>query len=268
VPARDAARALVEASDTKKREGELLAILIETDGEKLEGRRVTINGLEEFLSAMTRSGLIYDFDRRSVRRSEKDAAVAPNWGSLREGRTYPVTVASIDIVGNSELVRINGMRTMEKAYFRFWSYLNHRLAIYNGRTWSWAGDGGILAFALKNHEVRAVQWALEVQATLPVFNAGPDNPIAQNFCARIGIDTGKIRFRSDTGRIVSDSINYAAHMEKSVTHPGYVSISDRVHEVLPEKLAAQFETNGMFEDRRTFLSVFGSVDAPSAKGCE
>ena len=255
VPAMDAARVLVEASEDRKKVSGLLELLIETDGEKLEGRRVTMKGLEEFLANMTRSGLIYDFEKRKVKRSEKDASVAPNWGSLRDGKSYPVTIASIDIVGNSELVKENGMKLMEKAYYRFWSFLNHRLSTFNGRTWSWAGDGGILAFALKNSEVRAVQWALEIQATLPIFNASPENPIPQDMQARIGLDCGKVTFRQDTGRIVSDTINYAAHLEKSGTTPGAVGISDTVYAALPERLASYFNENGSFEERQSYLSA-------------
>lgn len=255
VPVLEAARTLVEAAEGKKHVEGLLEVLIETDGERLDGRRVTVDGIEEFLAKMARSGILYDFDRRKVRRGDKDAAVAPNWGSLRDGRSYPVTIASIDIVGNSELVKRNGIKLMEKAYFRFWSFLNRHLGTYNGRTWSWAGDGGILAFALKNNEVRATMWALEVQATLPIFNAGRENPIPQDISARIGLDRGKVRFRQETGRIVSDTINFAAHLEKEGTAPGHVSISDEIFEELPPKLARFFGHNGIFEDRDTWTSV-------------
>lgn len=260
VPALDAGRVLVEQSEEKKKVSELLEVLIETDGEKLEGRKVTLRGLEEFLSNMTRSGLVYDFDKRKVRKASKNADLAPNWGSLRDGREYPVTIASIDIVGNSELVRKNGMKLMEKAYYRFWTFLQQRLSTFDGRTWSWAGDGGILAFALKGNEVRATQWALEVQATIPIFNASPENPIPQDISARIGLDCGKVKFRQETGRIVSDTINYAAHLEKSGTAPGQVSISEAVYKELPERLSALFKANGVFEERQSYTSIYPAAE--------
>lgn len=258
VPALDAARVLVEQAEEKKKVSGLLEVLIETDGEKLEGRRVTVRGVEQFLSNMARSGLVYDFDKRKVRKSSKNPDLAPNWGSLRDGKSYPVTVASIDIVGNSELVRINGMKAMEKAYYRFWTFLQQRLSTYDGRTWSWAGDGGILAFALKDNPIRATQWALEVQATIPIFNASPENPIPQDIRARIGLDYGKVTFRQDTGRIVSDTINFAAHLEKDKTAPGEVSISKAVHDELPHRLANLFVDSGVFEDRPILTTLSGA----------
>jgi class 3 adenylate cyclase len=237
-----------------------LEVLIETDGEKLEGRKVNVRGMEEFLAGMARSGFVYDFDKRKVRKSSKNPDLAPNWGSLRDGKIYPVTVASIDIVGNSELVRINGMRAMEKAYYRFWTFLQQRLSTYDGRTWSWAGDGGILAFALKGNPVRATQWALEVQATIPIYNASPENPIPQDIRARIGLDYGKVKFRQDTGRIVSDTINFAAHLEKDKTPPGHLSISKEVHDELPHRLANLFVDTGVFEERRAFTTISGYLN--------
>lgn len=262
VPALDAAKTLVTFAEDRKRIDGLLEILIETDDERLEGRRVSVTGLEAFLARMARSGLIYDFDKRRVRRSEKDAAVAANWGSFRDGRIYPVTIAGIDIVGNSDLVREYGMKTMERVYYRFWNFLARRLAGYDGRTWSWAGDGGILAFAFKGSETRAVQWALEVQATLPIFNTGPDNPIDGSLSARIGLDYGKVRFRQDTGRIISDTINFASHLEKQATEPGYVSISDAVHSRLAPRLAGLFEPTGSLEGRDVFSAGPPAVSPP------
>jgi class 3 adenylate cyclase len=151
------------------------------------------------------------------------------------------------------------MQVMEKVYYRFWAFLNRRLATYDGRCWSWAGDGGIMAFALKGSEVRAVEWALEVQATLPIFNADPGNPISDSMTARIGLDCGKIRFRQDTGRIVSDVINFASHLEKDATDQGHVSVSDTIYDQLPPPLAAFFIPNGKFEERPVYTS-FRRVD--------
>ena len=67
----------------------------------------------------------------------------------------------------------------------------------DGRIWSWAGDGGIIAFAL-----------------------------------RIGVDAGLVKFCGETGRIVSHVINHASHLEKKSTRPGMVSIGRNVYDAL------------------------------------
>ncbi|MFP4565698.1 MAG: adenylate/guanylate cyclase domain-containing protein [Spirochaetaceae bacterium] len=254
VPVRDAAQTLVEACVEKKKVSDLVQLLIESDGSSLMGRRVAIKELEIFLLNLARAGYVYDFERRKLRESSRDLQELPNWGALREGREYRVTVASVDIVGSSSLVRGSGRRTMERLYYQFWAFLRDRLAHYDGRIWSWAGDGGVMAFSMKNDAVRAVQCALEIQATLPVFNARPEKPITAPISVRIGMDRGPVRYMNDTGRIISETINFAAHLEKAATEPGAVSISDALRAELPGSLRAFFVDADGFEGRSIFTT--------------
>lgn len=244
MPVRDAAQTLVEACEEKKKVSDLVQLLIESDGSMLMGRRVAVKDLEIFLSNLARAGYVYDFDRRKLRESSRDLQELPNWGALREGREYEVTVGSVDIAGSSSLVRGAGQRTMEKVYYQFWAFLRDRLAHYDGRIWSWAGDGGVMAFSMKSEAVRAVQCALEIQATLPVFNARSGNPIASPISVRIGMDRGTVRYMNDTGRIISETLNFAAHLEKAATEPGAVSISDTLRAELPGSVPVEAASAG------------------------
>lgn len=255
VPVREAAQTLVEACEEKKKVAELVQLLIESDGSLFMGRRVVVKELELFLANLARAGYVYDFDARKLRETTRDKQELANWGALREGREYEVTVASVDIVGSSALVRSVGQRTMERVYYQFWAFLRDRLAHYDGRIWSWAGDGGMIAFAMKDDAVRAVQCALEVQATMPIFNARPESPIRESISVRIGMDRGRVRFMNDTGRIISEAINFASHVEKAGTHPGSVTISESLASHLPDSLRSVFRAGGEFEGRDVFEPV-------------
>ena len=68
------------------------------------------------------------------------------------------------------------------------------------------------------------------------------------------MDTGKIKFSNETGTIVSETINYAAHLEKSFTLPGSISISDKLRDSLPEELRHLFINSGEFEQRTAYVS--------------
>ena len=254
VPVRDASQTLVEACEEKKKVSDLVQLIIEADGSLLMGRRVTVKDLEIFLSNLARAGYVYDFDKRRLRESSRDLTELPNWGALREGREYEVTVASVDIVGSSSLVKSAGQRTMERVYYQFWAFLRDRLSHYDGRIWTWAGDGGMMAFAMKKDAERAVQCALEIQATMPVFNARPENPLRDPIAVRIGLDRGTVRYMNDPGRIISEAINFAAHLEKASTEPGGVSISDSLSRELPASLRTLFSPNGIFEGREVFTT--------------
>jgi hypothetical protein len=142
-----------------------------------------------------------------------------NWGALRDGHEYPVVIASVDICQNSELVKRHTTKVMERVYYRLWAFLKTKLDHWEGRIWNWAGDGGIFAFRGEQGVTNAVSCCLEILATLPVFNIQPDKGIADEICLRIGLDFGPVKFAADTGRIVSDVINYAAHLEKKGTKP-------------------------------------------------
>jgi class 3 adenylate cyclase len=82
-----------------------------------------------------------------------------------------------------------------------------------------------------------------------VFNLQPYKPIRDDICLRIGMDSGPVKFFEDTGRIVSEVINYAAHLEKKGTSPGALSVSGEVFDRLPETLQSVFAGKCEFEGR-------------------
>lgn len=252
VAVRKAARLLVEHCEAARLLLCLVELVVQTDGGAVNGRPIRLDGLECFLERMGRAGLAYDFAKRRVLPACADGSVAANWGCLKDGRTYQATVVSLDIVGNSVLVRRFGAPVMERRYAEFWTFLRRRLSHYNGRIWSWAGDGGILAFARGHHVQDAVLCAAEVQGAMPLFNAVHSDGAGAPLALRIGIDTGGIRFLSDTGTIVSEVINYAAHLEKKAALPGQVAISAPVRDGIAPALRLLFPCAGVFEERECF----------------
>ena len=244
---RMAAQVLSEYLIQKKLLGDFIKLLVEMDEETILGKEMRIEGLEYFLQQLTETGLIYDAKKRKVVPLKEDLEVRPDWGALKNGRSYDVTVASMDIVGSSELVNRFGRKKMEKFYSFFWTSLGERLAVYDGRIWSWAGDGGILAFAFKNHRERAARFAIEMQRVMPLINSHTRNPINEDVAIRIGMHSGKVAFLNDTGKMISDVINLAAHLEKRATEPGNVSITESIWKTLPEKLKHHFDPVGDFE---------------------
>jgi class 3 adenylate cyclase len=266
---RRAADLLVCHAEQQEMLGELIRLIAELDGGVFRGKPLKVRNIEAFFNSLAKIGIVYDPERRRLHYTKEDVQRLKNWGSLRDGRTYDVSTLSVDIVGNSVLVRAHGTRTMEKLYFELWRFLDRKLADYDGRMWSWAGDGGILAFTFADHVNRAVKCAIDIQTSLPLFNISPENPVNQRVALRVGVDTGPIRFYSDTGRIVSDVINYAAHLEKAGTEPGCISLSERVIERTDPKILTIFGDAGQFEGfpYRTTLRRLDLLFAES-EGCD
>ena len=250
--ARKSAGLLVEECEKGKQVVALLKLVVEVGDGVVHGRSVRVQGLEEFLGKLIRTGIRYDFKTRRVVAGCQEPQDLPNWGVLKNGREYPLTVISVDIVGNSKKVRALGARRAEKLYFTLWSFLKEKLATVDGRIWSWSGDGGLVAFALRDHQARAVLFAIEVQSTVPVFNLCASGSPSADIALRMGVHCGMVKFAIETGTIVSDVINYAAHLEKNATRPGTVSISREVYDALPQRMGGLFRFGGLFEERDYF----------------
>lgn len=249
IPRRRAAEALIDECLSRKKDEDLIKCLIELDGGELLGKPVVFDGIEPFMNDLAYNGYIYDYKKRKIKKLREDIDELPNWGALRDGKNYDITVGSIDIVGNSALVKKHGMKKAEKLYYKFWSLLRRVLAVYDGRIWSWSGDGGLVAFTFKDHPTRAVLFGLELQNVLPIFNMDPGLPVDESIAVRIGFDTGSIKFSHNTGNIVSETINYAAHLEKAFTSPGKISISGDLCRRISPNLRSLFTDESEFEGR-------------------
>lgn len=245
---RKSARLLVECCGQGMELASLIKLVVDLDGGVIRGRPVRLEGLDTFLLRLARTGLHFDFRTRRVVSTRNPAGLA-DWGCLREGRTYEITVASLDCMGSARLVEENGTRSMERLYGALWSFCVQKLSLYGGRVWSWAGDGGVMAFAFRDHAQRGVQWAVDVQVSMPVFNLSYGDRFTGTLALRLALDTGRMRFLLDTGKIVSDAINFAAHLQKQATEPGAVSVSRRTWEALGDRHRPLFCRPGSLEER-------------------
>jgi class 3 adenylate cyclase len=254
----NAAKTLVQECDRKRRILDLFTFAFELEGVPLNGRNVKLVGLENILYRLSRTGVFYDYQKRKIINVKEDKSSLLNWGALRNGKEYCTVIASVDICQNSELVRKYKPGMMEKVYYRLWGFLKHKLDLYEGRIWSWAGDGGLFAFRGEKSIPDAVSCALEILHTMPVFNVQPYKPIKDEICLRIGMDYGTVKFFEDTGRIVSDVINYAAHLEKQATKPGALSISNDIYTRLPASMKTVFPEKQDFEGKTAWSTTVKS----------
>lgn len=252
---RKAAGILLDYCIDKHKEILLLEFLIQIDDTLFLGRPVSVEGLESFFLKFSRIGYSYNPVKRKIVHGKEDPMDQKNWGALKEGKIYSMTILSLDIVENSFLVKKYGSGKMKKLYASLWTFLRDRLEIYNGRIWSWAGDGGVIAFAMKRHLLHAVKFAIEIQNLMVLFNCDPGYPLNEPVQLRIGIDTGKVPFSFSTGQIVSEVINCAAHLEKGICEPGFIAVSSRVFSEMGKGYSELFRFHSDFEEDESYLSI-------------
>ena len=157
-----AARRLVTECQENNKIDDFFVFMIETDGTPLNGKTIKLVGLENILYRLSKTGKFFDFNKRKIVAYNSEKTTLQNWGALKEGKEYPIIIASIDICQNSELVKKYNTSIMEKVYYRFSNYLNHKLSNFNGRVWSWAGDGGLIAFRNEKGPEYAVSCCLDL----------------------------------------------------------------------------------------------------------
>jgi hypothetical protein len=149
VSCRSNAVLLVGHAEQRTKTGELIKLLVELEDRPVPGKRVQIKDIEGSLFRLSQHGYVYDPESHVVRGCTEDGALLPNWGSLRNGKSYDITAMSVNIVGNSGLVSRYGMRQMERFYFPLRVFLGFKLQACDGRVWNWARDGGICALTYR-----------------------------------------------------------------------------------------------------------------------
>jgi len=241
-----AARRLVQKCEEENKLNDLFCFIISLDDTLLNGKRIKIIGMEHLLYRLTANGVYFDFDKRKILSYNTDKKILKNWGSLKDGREYSMTIASIDICDNSRLVRKYQTSVIEEVYYYLWEFIRKKCEFFDGRIWSRNGDGSILAFRNDKSPLAGVECCMEILFSLPIFNSSPFKKIADEINIRLGLDSGMVKFYNDTGSIVSDVINYASKLEKNGTCINGLSASENVYNLISPAMKKMFQSKTEF----------------------
>ncbi|MDH5656151.1 MAG: hypothetical protein OEZ34_09600 [Spirochaetia bacterium] len=251
-----AARTIVKHFAQKNRLHELIVLLIHTnENSSVVRRSIKIQGLNEFLQKMGGMGLVYNSASDTI--TQKAAGETDTWGYLEEGASYNFAFLSIDIAGNSVIQSKYPKQDIEEVYTRMYKIIEGTVKHYNGKIWTWAGDGGIAAFYLGNITEDAVNSAINIQTRMIPFNlSSRRNKFHEPIHLRIASHQGPTMYKENKGAILSEAINYVAHLEKKGTAADAVAISKEVYDELNERYKKIFKYKGVFEEKDTYEISF------------
>jgi class 3 adenylate cyclase len=252
----NAAKWLVQKCQEENRLEDLFCFIIGLDGTLLNGKRVSIIGMEHLLYRLTNTGIYFDFNKRKLVSYNNDKKLLKNWGSLKDGREYSMTIASIDICDNSSLVKKYKNSIMEEVYYYLWEFIRKICELFDGRIWSRSGDGSIIAFRNDEKMISGVACCMELLFSLPVFNTLPLKKIPDEINIRLGVDSGMVKYYDNTGNIVSDVINYASKLEKTATCPNGLSISEDVYNHISPAMQKMFQSKKKFGGKTAYTLSF------------
>ncbi|CAN5220716.1 adenylate/guanylate cyclase domain-containing protein [soil metagenome] len=145
-------------------------------------------------------------------------------------------IAVADVVGYSRLMEADETGTLAALRQRKTAILEPVVRAHGGRIVKMMGDGALIEFA---SAVNAVKAALELQSKFS--EANDDLPDDRRIVLRIGINLGDVI--GEGSDIYGDGVNIAARLE-SLTEPGGICISNKVHDEIRGKIEASFEDMG------------------------
>jgi class 3 adenylate cyclase len=239
MPNKDVADQIVRDMKANDLMLDLVIMLIEIHETGLGGRKYRVPYLSEMVNEIKKTGLIYDRESKMFLEDPKIRKTR-NWGVLREKQEYIFTFLSVDIVGNSVLVRQNPDEVIQKTYLALRRIVQAAVEKRNGRFWNWEGDGGLVAFYFYNKSVQAVMSAMEILHELYIYN--------QVYCelnkplkVRIAVHNGPCEYMHSIEDLKSDTIKKLLDMEARYTKPDSVSISRSVLHMLNQTITHQFD---------------------------
>lgn len=246
IPRKDAAEQVVDYFFSTKRINLLLELIINIHKSGFKGEEVIIHNIKDILKEMEECGYEYKNDLSKVVFSENKGK-RTDWGFLQEGKSYNFCFVSIDICGNSTLVRKYDSYHIKETYNNFKKLVSNSILSRNGRIWSWEGDGGLVAFLLDDFVNSAIFTSIDILNSLIKFNA-IENFLNEDISIRIGINAGHAEYKKDTNLITSDAIEFTKIIEKKHTEKSSISISRHTYQyinALIREFMIEKEINGL-----------------------
>lgn len=241
VPRQVAADAAVEYFTDEKDIVSFISLILQNEGKFMHQSRMYARGKERVLAILERRDWVYDPEHKTFFKDQK-ATTTNDWGFMREGEEYKLAFASIDIVGNSELVRNNVRDDLESTYNRLRQFIHRQVESRNGRIWFWHGDGGLATFYDHRGIRQAVNSMVALLTYLPVFNIfqnelKPEDEIR----LRLGLSFGRATYTSDLSKVISEDLKLAENLEKNGALPNTMAVTENIYTSLDHRLQQLFD---------------------------
>jgi hypothetical protein len=223
IPTREAAKQIVNYFYKNNQFLNLLNLLFKYTKIAFFGKKISLKNSKAIFFEFNECGFKFDqnlnqiikFDRNNIRN---------DWGFLNEGNIYSFCFVSVDICGNSRLVRTYDNINVKKTYQNFNQLVKTIANEFNGRIWSWEGDGGLITFHINEFINDAILTAIKIISNMPYFNCVL-SMIEEDIKIRIGINAGEAEYKTDIQKIHSEAMNLVREIEKSYTEPMTISIT-------------------------------------------
>jgi class 3 adenylate cyclase len=240
VPKVDAAEQIILDMVQEGMLKEFIELLIKVDRDGLMGRPVPLPTLPQIIKEMTDMGFTFNAEYGVFVESDQRGRTK-SWGVLREGQNYELAFLSLDIVGNSTLVRKYSEAIVANAYGDLKSIVSRIVAKRNGRIWNWEGDGGLIAFYFDNKNTYATLAGMEILLDLFMYNLMESPFPRDKLKLRIAAHTGPCQFSNNIRSVQSTTLQRLYQIESKLAGPDAFTLSPNVYTDLGTKLGRFFK---------------------------
>lgn len=239
IPQIDAARQIVRDIEQSDLLARFVEVLIDVHENGVMGRKFPISLLPQIINEIESMGYAYRIQDGIFIESE-DGVKTKGWSVLREGLFYDFSFLRVDIVGNTELVRMYPEKEISRLYSDLQELFGRLVENREGRVWNWEGDGGLAAFYFSNKNIDATICGIELLLELFLYNL-LERPIRKPLALRVAVHTGQCRFLNNTEQIESETLKRVNLIESQQTEANSLTISPGVYSDLGGKLASLFQ---------------------------
>ncbi len=243
IPSIDAAKQIIGDIINHNLFFQLIQNLIHMNQEGFMGEKIRISYLNDILKEIYNNGYLFDSENQMFVENPQ-VQISRNWGALQEGESYTLAFLSIDIIGNTKIVKKYSKEIVETTYTELNYIVQNAIDKRNGRFWMWEGDGGVIAFFFRNKNEDAILSAMEIMNNIFLYNrtiCKLTEPLKIRISVHSGVCeyTDKISYFKNMGVMKTIS-----EMEKNHSKENSICISYPVRMMLDGFIANQFTSLG------------------------
>ena len=195
----------------------------------------------------------------SIQKPEEYIVSKNGWKNISENNDFAFSIMFIEFDGIEEMKKKYGVTNLKTAINTFKNYILRHIELFGGKIWIWNGFGGIILFPFNGNECKSVFSGFRLMLYKHIYDI--EESIFPNFISfRIALHLGNINYKEkNTGKIISNPINYIFHLGRKFTKPGNFFLTEDVFNYSPEPLKPFFTLNKNFEGKSIYKMKLPSI---------
>jgi len=176
-----------------------------------------------------------------------------NWDNIKTGREYTFCLFYIEIDILPEWANKSGKAHIEEVMEFFYAHLHKIITPLNGKLWIKTDFGGLVLFPFDGSCTPVIIEGMKLIMN-KIITSAEEYTYSTILTYRIALDIGNTKYltRGNTGKIISDSVNFIFHFGKKYADTGNFYLTERVHKDIPLGLTDRFLPSECFENRSIY----------------